>query len=1623
MPSSRIPKRLRGDLGDHWKPSSSKRLRKPVDHLSPSPVEKENKVRPRSTISPKPSKLKAVQVGKNANSCSETSREISPEKKKKKKGGKVLPVSQASAALRVGQRTNVVSLSTTTPLVPPSINPSPSPPSTVPHPCQNIVKSSALGGEGGSKHDPNTFRNLSQAYVKPSRGLRILVNFEEGVYGGTIWGVSPYVKQAGEDRKEEKVRESQGGGSQKKHEGEVEKFQVWVLYDDGYDEWLTYPSKDGDVAILPGTAENSRPSIPGYLLGQKVWAYIQPDEVAGERIPSPGEIGSQQYWRKAAISNLPIADESNKYVVKVSGWYYDLGLEDLRPRAGSSQDEEEAKLKKKEETLKTKIVRLRAHQSQGRITAFTMFLREYNGSHSSPADPIGDLTPTKAEIQFLALPPKVRGIYRERSRKEKERNKIKLIPPQDLKKKTDVQLRTAPSSKVKLGIQKKKAGVQPVTAPSSKAKLDVVNITVNLKRKSPSKRRGRPPKISLTEAAGSSNVSILKPLGPTLAKPEPKPDPQLKPKTECKLLFKPDLKLKAKPESKVESAPCPSPSNRPRKAPRWLFSNSAVPFAGAKAGNKGAIKLVFESCPLCGEEFDGDSYVEKARKHLVTRHSLRAYEKEEARREDEASKKNGHESKELWHHFGDTYVGPSAVSSGGLGLWAARSYKGPKYSMIDGKENTLTMQPDGSPIRIRRSPANSTSGNGSPSRKRGLQPMGAGDIIGRYCVAKEMMDWWEFQSFYPMAKVDWSREKSAQIEAISNFDGPYSDRVMMLNLDCCDWFAVPFGNELKIFERQDVIEKLGHAIIGWNPEKRKMGLDGVKFAVCYENRKKSDQPLQHIGAYANDFAFHVTDDLLYWEHSKNKNNAIPIPVLGVDPRVSKEALGNGKVLTFIGSVLMASKDIKEGDEIGMCYGPGASTSKEFVGQMKKGALPPLPLIPSECILDDGTRLDSLQAAISSMYKFAIEKGKAYQSKKYDSNVSPAPEGTGEMEWWEGLVTKKRVRSKKKGNARGTRYDAWVRGKEKSGKEIKIELGHFRVRSEAEEEVRDFTHHPKIRPLLKKKSRVIFNEHATRLEVSEALGIDATLLDNLPSDPKACAKVVAEAARKQREMLKPKYICPSCSYPSREFLPPGSYCPMCYTVVAKSKPKPRRRKLRRWGPQRQVLAEVPSCFPGQMEWRPAVILEELEPNSSTDPDASTLTAKLSIAGAGPNTATTGNNLGAAPGSNRRISATTGKGDNHFGGSDVSVMGDRKPNSKPKTKTKSKPKSKPKSKKMSPKLKSKHTGNSRSKIGSGRDSEGKTGGEEEKGKEGGRKRQREGAKGGKSDVVKGRASVSPSKHPRSKGDDDKILESLRYRVEFLQKGGRKASHIVSGDQIWTDPVEVLTSARRRKKGLLDRVRTLEERKKIKHRKGDIVVMANGNLFVIEAIHPKSLAEVLPLTFEGETKALDDQTELTIIPMRGAKSRVVRLVRLYSVPAHRVEGRKRVWAIRKQPKKTDSEEGDTEEKKVERTRKRVEKTGLKRGGKFDQVLPEGYSLEATNKYRTKRQRERLVGQWLMHKFSHGWAFGKISKARGDSFSITFDDQKRVCLHLEPNKYQGDGDLHDQAKTGAWCVLQSLR
>ena len=66
---------------------------------------------------------------------------------------------------------------------------------------------------------------------------------------------------------------------------------------------------------------------------------------------------------------------------------------------------------------------------------------------------------------------------------------------------------------------------------------------------------------------------------------------------------------------------------------------------------------------------------------------------------------------------------------------------------------------------------------------------------------------------------------------------------------------------------------------------------------------------QHIGAYANDFAFHITDALLYWECSKNKNNAIPIPVLGVDPRLSDEGLASGRVLTFVGSVLMASRKV------------------------------------------------------------------------------------------------------------------------------------------------------------------------------------------------------------------------------------------------------------------------------------------------------------------------------------------------------------------------------------------------------------------------------------------------------------------------------------------------------------------------------------------------------------------------------------------------------------------------------------------------------------------------------------------------------------------------------------------
>jgi len=592
-------------------------------------------------------------------------------------------------------------------------------------------------------------------------------------------------------------------------------------------------------------------------------------------------------------------------------------------------------------------------------------------------------------------------------------------------------------------------------------------------------------------------------------------------------------------------------------------------------------------CPLCGERF---TTVKKARErstdwwriasnHLLQQHTMKQYEQAELKRE--ASVAGGWKTKHpVYHHYGNTYVAPSEIPESGLGLFAAKDFKPPAYGKIEGKINELVIERNGEVLSFEEPVAQHASSSkkakdsrnqpASSSKKaknknpKGLFALKRGDLLGRYCVAERMMDWWEFKTFFPTAEIDWSEEQG-KVNGVMNFEGPYSDRVMMLNLDCCDWFLVPFGEELKLFERDNLIESLGPVILGWDTRTESMGLEGIRFAVCYENRARSNQPLQHLGSYANDFAFHLQQDFQYWECSKMKNNSIPIPVIGVDPRLSKEDLSAGKALTFIGSVLMASKKINAWEEIGMCYGPGASTANEY----KPTSSVELPQVPEYKYANglDGEAAKNVKEALANICESTIQESALYFSKKYDIRKSPAPEDKGPFIWWEGGIHKKKRK-------KGTVYHGWVRGMSEKGEKVTINMGDYHRRTEAEEAVKEFTHHPSIRPLLRKDSAVTTDTKVIQQNVAEALGLED----------------VQENNSKKRGHTS----CNSCGYPAARI---SSVCPACHTIVKKSEIAGTILP-RIWKNGQKVLAKVPKRFhPNKLEWRPAIILEN---SVSSDP---------------------------------------------------------------------------------------------------------------------------------------------------------------------------------------------------------------------------------------------------------------------------------------------------------------------------------------------------------------------------------------------------------------------------------------
>jgi len=255
-------------------------------------------------------------------------------------------------------------------------------------------------------------------------------------------------------------------------------------------------------------------------------------------------------------------------------------------------------------------------------------------------------------------------------------------------------------------------------------------------------------------------------------------------------------------------------------------------------------------------------------------------------------------------------------------------------------------------------------------------------------------------------------------------------------------------------------------------------------------------------------------------------------------------------------------------------------------------------------------------------------------------------------------------------------------------------------------------------------------------------------------------------------------------------------------------------------------------------------------------------------------------------------------------------------------------------------------------------------------------------------------------------------------------------------------------------------------LKPRKGSIVQLLGGihakkaRFWVIEGMYSykdKWVAEVLPLKpYPPQSlKENNGQPGTVWLPDPLGRTRVVRSMRLRRVQAKRVKPpadsgeAKRGWSIEvplpfdrgTSPRNSSSRkrkgvpacggvpdlkggvpDGGSSSKKV----KRLEGTGPSRGGKFKEVVPLRYVSEQRNMYRSKRQRERLVGSEVMVKLKNGWAFGRVSNAKKHGgidkhpFSVTFDDKATLRLDLDPNKYSGSADVSDSEPKDTWCVVR---
>eukprot|EP00466_Bigelowiella_natans_P009254 jgi/Bigna1/88791/estExt_fgenesh1_pg.C_380066 len=1496
------------------------------------------------------------------------------------------------------------------------------------------------------------FKRKNYPYTEPQQGLRILVAFDEGIFAGIIFGVS------------EKIKEGANGGEVNVSEEKQnpKSYDLWVLYDDGFDEVVSYPDENGEVAVLPPEGLNLRPSISKYRIKQKVYAYFPPDPKIGtKKVPPPGSKGTHLFWEKAEV--LSVEDDSTVpggyrcvvRLIKRLDQQKFINPNWMRPMSLKSSEQNEQERKKNDDKMREKLLKLRNQLKSGKISAYSVFVEDFKQRTKTDPTPTSDIEPTPLEAEFMALSQGQKSIFRGLCQKKKmelkaakEAEKVAQKAEKEARRKANREARriakkaaslargkarkegatvkngagdnsrmaiwnspfqpmlmhsnyytyynganlplaglrgniataTTPTTNIKVKIKHFSSpafstAAFPVKASSYEKRPSVSKTTPNLGIKSPS----FPPPLPVANENMQIVTRRIEPSPQQLQGGRPQHDiaPPIRSTTTSQL--SPDVRTghsEPKPTTISATAAFPSPSKKhhhqhpsspltPYSSPTGGYSSSPSVATSASMKKRKRKPKEINFTRECSSELASAATTPRsspaagcgAKRHLLEVHSLSEYKKgeEEKERNVNGGWKTEHE---VWHHYGDTYVAESKVSEGGLGLFAGKVFNPPTYGMVDGKVNPLLIEHDTEARIISDSTQGSRKGKKDANKEEGekeeeenrkkkkneaktekglLQPVKGGDIIGRYCVADQMMDWWEFKAFYPDATVDWV-EATGGVKSIYNFHGPYSDRVMMLNLDCCDWFAIPFGKTLNIFERDDIVKKLGDNVVGFDSKKESMGLEGIKFAVCYENREKAHQPFQHIGAYANDFAFHITDPLRYWEYSKSKNNAIPIPVLGADPKLSTDSLISGRILTFIGSVLMAARKIEPEEEIGMCYGPGASTSKEFTAKSTE----PLPPVPEDVRGKNGKPAQNMKEALEHIYKSVSNYG--YMSGKYEENTHPATyfgHTAGPYKSWVGGIRKK---TKKK-----TRrlYQAFVRGYLMDDKEVGIDLGSFKVRLHAEEVVKEFTHHPKIRTLLRKECSITKSQQA---ELKATLGL--------------------HEAKKKKKKKKEKnggggintIACSVCGYPD---ITTEKSCPACYekvvvpvtttststTTTAAATTRPGEGKSsknsssssnhakdgdrasekgegdakegegkgkknsghikRGWARGQRVLAEVPSRFPNRLEWRPAIVQELLLELDS--PPSSKSTPLL-------------------------------------------------PPPSPQT-------------------------------------------------------------------------SSPLKRNYSSG--------IEYLVEYHGES-RLQRFKVQRSQLWPDPVDTCMEASQKKmKRLRIYQQELQRLNAPKLQKGSVVELLGEKAtlyFVIEQLYDEVWR-----------------------PCHLSRRRMVARKRLLGVHVKR-HGSQKGWVLSSPPKSKKSllssygrgaassssasssssaqahvkaamPEAGERKKKIsgvsrllagKKVQKKIKNTGLSKGGSFMEVLPEGYVFDSRNQYTSVRQRKRLVGIELMLKFQHGWARGHVLKSKNENrernspFLITFDDEQTQESPLDHKMYSGVLDWKNDARIGSWCVIR---